>query len=85
VIQIEDIIELPENPEGSGFTDDQWKEIMVSIWVQWWKIYCRQNRDRIDESLQDFTDKVFAHLGKYVEELEKSSPEGMQPSVAEKD
>jgi hypothetical protein len=75
--KIEDIIEIPDNPEGSGFSKEQWSEMMQSIWIQWWKIYYRTHRDEIDTSLQDFTNKVFVQLGKYVEALEnaeKNSP-----------
>lgn len=68
--RIEDIIEIPDNPEGSGFTQEQWSEIMTSIWIQWWKVYYRTHRDEVDTSLQSFTEKVFAQLGKYVEALE---------------
>lgn len=68
--RIEDIIEIPENPEGSRFDKEQWSEMMMSVWIQWWKIYYRTHRDDIDNSLQDFTNKVFTQLGKYVEALE---------------
>lgn len=70
--KLEDIIELPENPDGSGFNQEQWNEIMTSIWVQWWRIHYRTHRDEIDVSLQDFTNKVFTQLGKYVEALESA-------------
>jgi hypothetical protein len=75
--KIEDIIEIPDNPEGSGFSTEQWSEMMTTVWVQWWRIFYRTHRDEIDVSLQDFTNKVFVQLGKYVEALEsaeKNSP-----------
>jgi hypothetical protein len=55
--KVAELIEIPENPPESGFTDEQWSEIMTSIWVQWWRVYYRTHRDEIDESLQNFTNK----------------------------
>lgn len=55
---------------------------MQSIWIQWWKIYYRTHRDEIDVSLQDFTNKVFVQLGKYVEALENAEKTGSSDAPA---
>ncbi len=79
---IESIIEIPPNPEGSGFTQEQWADTMTSIWVQWWKIFYYQHRDEIDTSLQAFTEKVFNQLQSYVDSLEGVQEAAKNPQPA---
>lgn len=59
-ILIEAAINVPDKPvEFDTITQADWEKIMKGIWLHWWKVYYQQYQEEIDDSLAEFTHRVF--------------------------